>query len=243
VTNTDGRIVTRQLFLEGPYGGSLTAPRSVYVMPLLPLNGAYFSRPNDAEAAPGVPQYFSGPGLAFGFGQTFASGSNLQLTFTDGLKLWDGGGFSDPGDEQIRAFRGSFASPTATAVTSDLGPFAVLNFPPIPASYNAEAHNSARFVLLGDGTDPLAPSDDGVYLLSMQLLSTDSTVGPSDPFYFVLYKNAGLSEAMDAARALGFDRTAIQVVPEAGGAGLVLLGTLAAGVAALVRRRRACRAA
>lgn len=239
ITNDNEKITTRALHLDGPYGAALTDPKSVYVMPLLPTGGVYFSRPNDAEVAPGIPEFNSGPGIAFGIGQTFASGNNFSLTFTQGLKLWDGSTFSDPGAEQIQAFRGPASAPTATATTSDTGPFAVLNFPTISPTYTSESHNSASFRLLGDGVDPTSPSDDGVYLLGLQLLSTQTGLAPSDPYYFVLYKNVGLAEAMTAARSLGYAESAIQAVPETSAVGLMLVGALVAASAAGLRRRMA----
>lgn len=236
VTNTNGKIVTRELFLDGSYA-TLTNPKSVYVMPILESNGSYFSRPNDAESAPGIPQYYSGPGLAYGLNQTFAPSTTLSMAFTDGLKIYDGANFVDPGDEQIRAFRGSFAAPSAVAVTTDVGPFAGIEIA-LPAAYNDEAHSSIRFVLLGDGTDPLAASDDGIYLVSLQLSSSESTVLASDPYHFVLYKNVPLADAVAAANSLGFEADAIQVVPETSSILLGLAGS-ACCVATWMRKRKA----
>ncbi|MBY0586928.1 hypothetical protein K2X85_07115 [bacterium] len=238
VTANNGKIVTREIFLDEPYS-PLTDPKSVYVIPMLSTAGQYFSRPNDEEAAPGVPAFNSGPGLAFGLGSTFNSGFNFRLTFVDGLKLWDGSAFVDPGLEQIQAFRGSSANPSASATTSDVGPFAFLNFPTIANGYTDSAHNSGSFRLLGDGVSPTAASQDGVYLLSLQLQSTDPNLSPSDPYYFVLYKNVPLSTALEATRLLNVAPSSVQVVPEASSLVLGLLGTVAFGGAVVARRRRA----
>jgi hypothetical protein len=238
ITSNNGKIVTREIFLDEPYA-PLSAPKSVYLIPLLSTSGQYFSRPNDEEAAPGVPAFNSGPGLAFGLGATFNSGFNFRLTFTDGLKIWDGSSFVDPGLEQIQAFRGSFSNPSATAVTSDTGPFASLNFPTIAAGYAESSHNSASFRLLGDGISPTAASDDGVYLLSLQLQSTDPNLAPSDPYYFVLYKNAPIAEALAATRALKVSSADVQVVPEAGSLVFGMIGLCGAAVVMARRSRRA----
>src|SRR3954471_1656796 len=48
VTNDNGRIVTRQLIADAPYSNSLTAMKSVYVMPLAEFNGVWYSRPNSS---------------------------------------------------------------------------------------------------------------------------------------------------------------------------------------------------
>jgi hypothetical protein len=235
ITSDGGKITTREVFLDEPYA-PLSLPKSVYVIPMLPTAGQFFSRPNDEEAAPGVPAFNSGPGLAYGVGGTFNAGFNFRLTFIDGLKIWDGSSFVDPGLEQIQAFRGNFNNPSATALTSDVGPFSTLNFPAIPAGYAESAHNSASFRLLGDGISPTAASDDGVYLLSMQLSSTDPNLNPSDPYFFLLYKNVSVEQALAAARGLNVSTAQIQVVPEAGSVILGLIVT--AGLACLTRRQR-----
>lgn len=236
VTNTNGKIITRELFLDDPYGDVLTDPKSVYVMPLLPTSGVYYSRPNNSEVSPGVPEFLSGPGIAYGIGQTFQSGFNFRLSFVDGLKLWNGASYNDPGTEQVMAFRGSFSAPTAQAVTSDTGPFAGINFSTISPTYNSGSHSSASFALLGDGVNGTSASDDGVYLLSLQLSSTQTNLTASDPYYFVLYKNVALSEAITAANSLGFDRSAIQIVPEASTITLIAVG--GALLAMTLARRR-----
>lgn len=238
ITNVGGKITTREVFLDEPYA-PLSSPKSVYIIPMLPTSGQFFSRPNDEEAAPGVPAFNSGPGLAYGLGGTFNAGFNFRLTFADGLKIWDGLSFVDPGLEQIQAFRGNFNNPSSTALTSDAGPFATLNFPTIPAGYAESAHSSASFRLLGDGVSPTAASDNGVYLLSLQLSSTDPNLNPSDPFFFLLYKNVPLDQALAAARGLNVSSAQIQVVPEAGSVVMGLIAT--AGLGCLAIRKRAGR--
>jgi hypothetical protein len=235
ITSDGGKITTREVLLDEPYA-PLTSPKSVYIIPLLPTAGQFFSRPNREEAAPGVPAFNSGPGLAYGLGGTFNSGFNFRLSFVDGLKIWDGVSFVDPGLEQIQAFRGNFNNPSSTAMTSDAGPFATLNFPAIPTGYAESAHNSASFRLLGDGISPTAASDDGVYLLSMQLSSTDPNLNPSDPYFFLLHKNVPLDVALAAARGLNVSSAQIQVVPEAGSVVMGLIATAGLGCLALRKR-------
>jgi hypothetical protein len=235
ITNDNGKIVTREVFLDEPYA-PLSSPKSVYVIPMLPSAGQFFTRPNDEEAAPGVPAYNSGPGLAFGLGSTFTAGFNFRLTFTDGLKFWDGAGFVDPGLEQIQAFRGSFSNPSASAVTSDVGPFETLNFSTIRTGYADSAHGSASFRLLGDGVSPTSSSDDGIYLLSLQLSSTDPNLSPSDPYFFLLYKNVPLGDALRVAGTLGISSAQVQVVPEAGS--LAFAGVASVGALWVAYRRR-----
>ena len=238
ITNNDDKIVTRSLFRDGSYD-PLTSPVSVYVLPLnIEPNGTYYIQPNDAiDSISGQPAYPSGPGIAYGIGLTFTSGYRFSLSFIDSLKIWDGSTWTDPGTEQIQAYRGSESAPSASAITSDSGPFATLNFSNISATYNSEAHSGASYRLLGDGTDPMSASDDGVYLLSLQLSSNQPGLAASDPFYFVLYKNVGRTEAIAAASSLGIDPSLVQVVPEVGSLTMMGLAGIALGGGMLIRRR------
>jgi hypothetical protein len=236
ITNDGGQIVTRRIYVEAPYE-ALAPEKSVYVMPLLEFNGAWYSRPNTLiDPALGLPVYYSGPGLAWGQDQAdggpraFEEGTNFVLNFTDGLKRWDGAAFVDPGTEQIQAFRGGNADmPSATAVTTDTGPFEGLAFGAIAADYDAEAHSSSRFRLLGDGSDGISPSQDGVYLVSLSVASTQAGLAPSDPFYFVMHKNTTPDVVSAAVASLGIDASLVQVVPEPASVALVVIA--AAGLA------------
>jgi prepilin-type N-terminal cleavage/methylation domain-containing protein len=253
VTNDNGKIVTRQLILDGPYSTSLTSS-SVYVMPLLDFNGVWYSRPNGTiDAILGVPTFPSGPGFAYGYDladggtQSFETGSVLSLGFTDGLKRWDGAAFSDAGATQLKAFRGSNAAittpPENFAVTSDGGPFDSVSLPAVAANYGsegAEVHVSLRYALLGNGSDPLSASSDGIYLLSMQLSSTQNGLAPSDPFYFVLNKNAPFETLSSAVNSLGAAASLVQWVnvPEPCAVAMAVVGC---GVFVGLRRERKTR--
>lgn len=239
ITNSGGKIVTNDVFLDGPYAGTSPA-RSVYVMPALQDAGIWYSRPNTAERPiVGGPEFYSGPGLAFGSqagtSAAFAAGESFTLHFTAGLLSWEGAGFIDPGTEQIRAFRGAPTNMSASSTTSDAAPLESLSFPEISSDYSLEAHNTARFQFLGDGSDPLVPPEDGLYLLSLRLSSTELGLEDSDEFFFLLHKNASAVEIMAAVDALGFADSAVQylgtVVPEPStlAGGLFAVGSLLVG--------------
>ena len=254
ITNDGGKIVTRQLIADGPYSNSLTVVKSVYVMPLLDFNGVWYSRPNSSiDPILGVPAFPSGPGFAYGYdladggSQLFDAGSILSLAFTDGFKRWNGTSYVDAGATQLKAFRGSNASITSPAenfaTTSDSGPFDSLNLPTVAANYGsevAEVHTSLRFALIGDGADPVSVSPDGVYLIGMRLTSSQSGLGASDPYYFVLYKNAAPGAILDAVNALGFSASAVQFAdaPEPTATVFVVMGAVAVGFARFPRGRR-----
>jgi hypothetical protein len=243
LTNDNGKLVTRRFIADEPYSNSLTTPTSVYVMPLSEFNGVWYSRPNGAiDPILSVPLFPSGPGFAYGHDladggpQLFESGSILSLAFTDGLKRWDGVSYIDAGATQLKAFRGSnasIASPAENfATTSDSGPFDSLDLPAVATNYGsagAEVHASLRYALLGDGSDPSSATPDGTYLLSMRLTSTQAGLAASDPYHFLLYKNAERASVLEAVNALGVPASRVQFadVPEPASVVLALLATIA----------------
>ena len=252
ITEDNQKIVTRELHLDGPYSTALTSPKSVYVMPLLPLDGVWYSRPNNTPSTtiPGLPEFPSGPGLAYGYDladggpQAFAQGSVLSIGFADGLKRWNGSMFADAGATQLKGFRGSNVNisspPENFAITSDSGPLDSVSLAAVAAGYGGdgvEVHGSLRFALLGDGSSATSASSDGVYLLTMQVSSTQSGLSSSDPYYFVLNKNAAAGDVAAAVQSLGIAPALVQwIVPEPASAKLVAIGAI--GFVQLCRRRR-----
>jgi hypothetical protein len=221
LTRDNDTIATRRLFREAPYGSQLTPPTNVYVIPLLETGGVWYARPNNVPSStiPGIPTYLSGPGIAYGYDQEdggprdFAAGFRFELKLIDGLQWWDGTAFVDPGLEQIEAYLSS----GTPAVTSDLltpATPATLAFGTVSASYNAEAHSGTSYRLLGDGANGASASDDGVYLLSMVVASTEPGLAPSSPVYFVLHKNASAADVESAVSSLGVALSLVQYVPE-----------------------------
>ena len=123
---------------------------------------------------------------------------------------------------EAKAFRGSAPSisgpPTNFAITSDSGPYDSLSLSAVAAGYGGdgpEVHASLRFALLGDGISPTSSVPNGIYLLSMQLSSTQPGLAPSDPYSFVLNKNMPWAEVEGAVRSIGVNSSFVQwVVPE-----------------------------
>jgi hypothetical protein len=238
ITIDGSKLVTRELLFDGPYSAALTPPKSVYVMPLLPVDGVWYSRPNcEIDSITTLPAFPSGPGIAYGADladggpQAFAAGSVLTIRFADRLMRWNGAAFVDADATQLKAFRGSNVNVTSPlenfAITSDTGPFDSLSLPAVAANYGAEGaevHNSLRFALLGDGASPASPSPDGIYLLKLQLSSTQAGLSASDIYNFVLYKNASLDQVAAAVQSLGLGSAAVQwVTPEPHTAALAAL--------------------
>ncbi len=221
ITRDNNQITTRRLLREEPYSSRLTRPTSVYVIPLLETQGVWYARPNNSasQTLPGLPEYLSGPGIAYGYDQAdggaraFASGQHFELQLIDGLRQWNGASFVDPGLEEIEAFRTSGASATTDDSLTAAAP-AVLSFSSVSATYNSGAHSGALFRLIEAPPNALAPSDDGVYLLSMSYASTEPGLTQSAPFFFLLHKNALQQEIQSAVSALGFAASSVQYVPE-----------------------------
>jgi hypothetical protein len=219
ITIDGGKIVTREVFADEPY--TPFAPEqwlyhfNMAQRALGDANDGWYAQPSAATA-------FTGPGIATELGG-FATGSVISLRFTDGLKIWNGSAFVDPGAEQIEAFRG--LPKVAGAISSDGGPFNSFAFTAIANSEHE--HKTARFRLLGDGAGSNTPSDDGMYLIAMQLATDQPGVDASHPFYFLLNKNASpehQTQALAAATAL---------VPEPSGALLLFV----AGAIVISRRK------
>jgi hypothetical protein len=230
ITNDNNKIVTRELHLDGPYSTALTSPKTVYVMPVLPFDGVWYSRPNGEPSAtlPGVPRFPSGPGLAYGYDladggpQAFAPGSMISMVFIEGLKSWNGVAFEDAGATQLKAFRGSDANITSPpgnfTISSDDSPRFAMSLPPVEVGYGAdeaEVHNSIRYAVLGDGSSPTSFTPDGIYLARMVISNSDRDVLNSDPYMFVLPKNASSSALAAAVQSLGVAPRLVQwIVPE-----------------------------
>jgi hypothetical protein len=239
------KIVTREIVPDEDYFNALTIPKQVYVMPLLDYSGVWYSRPNDAPhpILPNQPQYFSGPGFTYGFDradggtQEFAQNSVLTLNFTEGLKLWDGAAFNDPGLTQFKAFSGSNIDTASNfTVTTDGGPSGPVTVGTVGLNYSPNVHVTIRYGLLGNGTTSLSDSPNGVYLASLQLSSTQDGLAPSDEFLFVLPKNVPYATVVAAVDSLGYAPSAVQwLIPEPGSLALASLGAI--GLAVLRRRQ------
>ncbi len=250
ITNDNGKIVTRNVILDGPYSTQLTTPKSMYVIPLLESNGIWYSRPNPkVDAITQAPLFTSGPGLAYGYDlvdggpQAFAADSVLSVQLVSGLQRWDGSQFVDAGATQLKAFRGSdpaIQTPDANfAITSDASPFDSLLLAALAANYGSEieeAHASIRYALLGDGASPTSAVTDGVYLVSLRLSSSQTDLAASDPYQFVLHKNASPTALSAAVGSLNVPADRVQYVPEPGTCGLLIVGLSV--LAGQVRRRR-----
>lgn len=253
LTNDGNKIVTRNLFLDEPYRTTLSPVKSVYVMPLVPRTTTpgteWDTQPNtNVRDATGTP-YTSGPGFAYGYGWTYDTSSStytstfpirkaFTLTALGGLQRWNGSAFVNTNLEQLQLVRGeTFETATETGVTG--GADSSVLFTPITAPTGPAAldkHSSVSYRLLGQGAgglDPFAATRDGVYLATFEMSINDAGIAKSDPFSFVVYKNAPLSDVQAAVGQAFPNASAVQFVPEPAGAGLLLI----LSAPALLRRR------
>lgn len=219
----NNQLVTRALFSDQPYDQSTTPIQRVFQIPLAQrslgdASDGWYAQPNATYP-------FTGPGIASSIGG-LATNSILGETFVGGLKRWNGSAFVDPGTEQVDVYRG--ATRVAGMISSDTGPFASFSYTAVANS--ADEHKTAFLRLLGDGAAPNTASDDGVYLVGLQLSTDQPGVASSEPFYFLLSKNG---TAGDQSAALAFANA--NLVPEPSGVCLIGLISLAAAV---TRRRR-----
>jgi hypothetical protein len=231
---TTRKITTREIMID-TYT-PLSAPKQLYVMPAFERQGVWYTGPDS-------PANYSGPGLAYGVGLTFAEGSVLSITFVDELLKWDGIDFVDAGSTDLQGYQGNsigglgqLVNPTSTALASSGGSLPVSVVTNIEGE---EAHASRRFRFLGDGTTISAGSGlqigtlpnttpaDGIYLASFVLSSNEAGLDASDPYYFLVYKGATWSEVMAATRSMGIAGNLIQGVPEPTSLALVGLGLVA----------------
>jgi hypothetical protein len=244
VTDTGNKITTREVIPDAPYGNSLTNEKSVYVLPILksvsgsPSTDYWAVMPNNTiDPITLTNSYPFGPGLAYGYGHTFTDGFHFNVSFTDSLKKWNGSTFvSNPGLEAVGAFRGDTTAPPDQAVINGSSiPGSGLVFSNIASTYNSDSHSSMRFRMLGDGSSALTAPSDGIYLLKLQISSTQPGLDPSSVLSFLLYKNATYSDLSTAIDSLGVNSSLVQFV----GVPEPTTGTLAmSGFVALVLRRR-----
>jgi hypothetical protein len=239
ITNDNNKVVTRNVFAEEPYNTTLTSAKTAYVIPMMQTTALGGGLEFAARPFYGSSQ---GPGLAYGLGwtltppvTTFPVGSNFRLTFTEGLKRWNGSAFVDPGAEHLEMYRVTSNVIVDSAKTTDAGPFQDLDTAAITApttTAQLDAHSSLRWRLLGPGGTSTESTQDGVYMIGLTLDNSDASIAPSDPYYFVFHKNAPLSEVQAAVSAQFPNSEVVQFVPEPGSLCLASLATLA-----LLRRR------
>lgn len=213
ITVDNDQITTRGVLINDY--SPLTLETSAYAMPALLVEDLDFG-PSWRASATTNSSYPFGPGVAYGLGAGFTSGTELSLSFLEELMIWDGGSFVSAGSTELAAVRSS--NPNADSLTGNVGisgtadPSAEVT---IGADYTANAHASVTYVLLGDGVDPMSAVGDGIYRATLQLSSNEVGLASSEPFHLLLSKGSHEGIA-DAVASLGLATDAVQflVIPE-----------------------------
>jgi len=146
---------------------------------------------------------------------TFVSGTSIGFNIRAALRAWNGTDFSMIPTERI-----AVGFPTAMSVLTPLSDEVVAGFT-IPVALDDTWHRHLEYELL-------APASTGVYLLELELFSTDSSVLTSLPFWLVL--NQGEGEEIHDAAIEWVDQN---LVPSPAAGALALVGFAMHG-----RRRR-----
>jgi hypothetical protein len=137
------------------------------------------------------PNYTDEPGFDSEPG-TFPVGSEVGFDVMESLRVWNGNDFSTP------------ATPTLTISFASLHVETSNGYVPgfsIPVASNGEWHKHLEFELN-------APATDGVYLLALQLWSTDVAIDPSRTFYVVFNQNED-----DAVHDEAVDYVKVSLIP------------------------------
>ena len=149
----------------GTWGtGGILVPQSVFE-----------SRFNDTGVDP---NWSNEPGFDSEQG-TWAYPSTISFNILDSLRVWDGSDFDTVATQQVEIAYSSHNAYTP------LTPSVVSGFGIGVDSYGAW-HRHLAFELMDSGVAPGAFAADGIYLLKLELLSSDPQVAKSEPFYMVL---------------------------------------------------------
>ncbi|MBL8964002.1 MAG: hypothetical protein KF787_07515 [Phycisphaeraceae bacterium] len=165
------------IFLQLNYLGRICTAR------IDPDGGGIFNNARVFSAEFGEsPNFTNDPGMDSDPG-TFAVGTAIGFNIRRALRKWDGTDFSQIPEERIRV-RLAILGPVFSPETDEVVPgFAM------PVNTQGEFHHHPGFTLL-------EPASDGVYLLELELWSTQEGILPSRPYWMVFNQNE--SEAVHA---------------------------------------------
>lgn len=175
------------------------------------------------------PNWTDEPGFDSAAG-TWPYPSSVGFNILDAARLWDGNDFSALASQQIKLTYGtqSAVTPTTPSVVSGFS---------IGVSSNGAWHRHLGLELL-DTNYVGGFATDGIYLLTMELFSSNPSIAKSDPFYLVLRQDENATDGIGTAAQLEAAVGHLEAAPEPGT--LVMLGV--AGIASIgIFRRRVAR--
>jgi len=120
----------------------------------------------------GLPGFTSEPGFDTLPG-AFEFGTSIGFNVLDGLKVWNGDGFDPVADQTLTI---SFGPLSVTVEDRPTPGFALAVQP------NGAYHRHFNFVISGAGG---GAADPGIFLLNLEMFSTDPDMETSDPFWLV----------------------------------------------------------
>ena len=129
-----------------------------------------------AELGEIIPDEVDEPGFDSLAG-TFSSESKISFSILDSLREWNGTDFETIADETMSMSFGRSLGPVVTPAQ----PGVVSGFE-LPVSSDGAWHRHYDFVLS-------APASTGIYLLQLELSSSEDLVGATDPFFIVFNQN------------------------------------------------------
>lgn len=131
-----------------------------------------------------VPNFTNDPGYDHVPGP-FGASSMIGFNIRKALRKWDGVDFSTIPEERLE-FRKGALSPIPTPLDDTLTPGFMLT-----VGSNLRWHEHFGMLLL-------TPSSDGVYLVELELLTTEPGVEMSEPYWIVIDQNAPAQVVLDA---------------------------------------------
>lgn len=177
------------------------------------------------------PYFIEDPGFHPLAGSGFAPGSLVGFNLVSSLQYWDTAGAPAfgalPSGETLSLGFGSSLVVAGASIPSPAG----FNFGLIDPNGEFDDHLNTTLI-----NGSLATPAEGIYLLSMVVTSSDTSLIPSDPIY-LLFANGEFDEQLEGAAEFVRDTFApgsnLPVIPEPSALGLL------AGAAILGLRRRA----
>ncbi len=161
----------------------------------------------------------------------FTPGTRIGFNILEPLKIWNGSGFDslNPATQEVMGISFNFGLPTGTVFRLTSTGF-VAGFD-IAVNSAGEWHRHLTFTLSGPGGNFTIDPTAGIYLLEMELYSTDTSLTTSEPFWIVFNSGGSAFETQHEDATLWVESN---LVPEPT-TGLMLA---AVGALAMLRRRQ-----
>jgi len=141
-----------------------------------------------------IPHFENFPGFNACAG-TFDQGTFVGFNIVDALRKWDGASFDQIPEDETMFISSGGGSPILRETPPDSGGF-VEGFDLSLIGSAGSMHTHVQYFLVSD--DPSGPAP-GVYMLTLEVTSTQDGVAPSDPVFIIFADGAPDQELQDAA--------------------------------------------